>query len=512
MTGLMAKLVAVASVGLLIAAVAILIIGSSPGLRGGHELSAKFDDTYPLLEGNNVRVGGAIAGQVDKIELGDDGKAKVKIRLFDGTDPPRADAIATIRQEDITGDSYVSVSLGQAPEMLGDQTISSKRTMSAPRFDDLLNAFDKPVRQGLRLALVQLGRTLEGRGEDVNRAALELRPALGATNDALVELNSQNRALRSLIGDAHRVTSQAADRSGELSGLIDSLARTLRTTSDRAPELDRALASAPPFARAARGTLARLTRLSSAARPLAVRLKRMAPQLVRGSQLLGPFVDDARSVLGDVDPTLGLTTKLLRASIPTLEANPKRVFTAPFDLTAGIGGLLDSLIGNPTLVRSIFGARCYGGRKCDARGEAGLGAVPVESGRQRGFPASYDPNRFLVRAAAIPSCETFGVPVKPGCLTRVLGNLDRLAGGFTPLLRSAPRSSPRRGGGKPLAPAARSRPAPGAAPRRSPGSRNSLESLLDGALGRAGLGGASKTPKGGRPAPLGQVLDFLLGP
>ena len=511
MTNLMAKLVAITSVGLLVAAAAILVIGSSPGLRGGSEVTAKFDDAYPIQEGNHVRIGGAVAGEVTRIELGDDGQANVTVRLFDGTDRLRSDAIASIRQEDITGDSYLSLSPGSASSPLGDRPISSKRTLSAPRFDDLLNAFDKPVRQGLELALVQLGRTLEGRGEDVNAAALELRPGLVAANQALSEVNSQNRALKSLIGDAHRVTSQAANRSAELGRLIDSLATTLRATADRSAGLDRALERAPQSTRAARGTLARLTRVSAAGRPLAVRLNRMAPELSRSARLLGPFVDDASVILGDVDPTLGLTTKLLRASVPTLEADPKRVFTAPFDLTAGVSALLDATVGDPTVLRSLFSAKCYGGRKCDSKGDFGLGAVAVEQGNQSLFPADYDKGRSLVRAVAIPSCETFGEPIRPGCLTKVLGNLDRLIGslGGVGAFSGSPRPSPRSGTGTPR----NGRTGP-RSPRRPPARSGSPPSgaAPDGPL----QGTLERLAPGPRGAPderrLNPVLDYLLGP
>ena len=119
--------------------------------------------------------------------------------LHEGTEPPKSDAVATIRQEDITGDSYVSLTTGKRDEPLGDEWISTSRTMRAPRFDDLLNAFDEPVRQGVELLLVELGMALERRGEDLNTAALGLRPALRAMDNALAEVESHNRTLKALV-------------------------------------------------------------------------------------------------------------------------------------------------------------------------------------------------------------------------------------------------------------------------------------------------------------------------
>ncbi len=83
MTPLMARIVTVASIALLAAAVGILFVGSNPGLRGGPEGSAKFVDAYPIQEGNHVRVAGAVAGEVTKVELGD-GTATVHRELEGG--------------------------------------------------------------------------------------------------------------------------------------------------------------------------------------------------------------------------------------------------------------------------------------------------------------------------------------------------------------------------------------------------------------------------------------------
>jgi hypothetical protein len=47
-----------------------------------------------------------------------------------------------------------------------------------------------------------------------------------------------------------------------------------------------------------------------------------------------------------------------------------------------------------------------------------------ESGRQP-FDPFADPRRAYWRGAAVFSCEAFGVPVRPGCLTKALANLSK---------------------------------------------------------------------------------------
>ena len=88
----------------------------------------------------HVRVFGAVAGSVRDVELTDHGSALVTMQLNEGTEPPARDATAAIRQQDITGDSYVSLTPGDDDEPLGDAVIPTSRTLVAPRFDDLLNS------------------------------------------------------------------------------------------------------------------------------------------------------------------------------------------------------------------------------------------------------------------------------------------------------------------------------------------------------------------------------------
>lgn len=501
MTDVMARLAAITTVVLAIAGVVALYVTSQPGLQGT-EVQAEFEDAYPLLEGMHVREYGAIAGTIAEIEVTDEGTALITMQLHEGTDPPRADAVATIRQEDITGDSYVSLSPGEDPEPLDDEVIPIERTMNAPRFDDLLNSFTRPVRQGLELTLVELGLTLERRGADLNAAALRLRPAIAAADSALGEIGSQNEALRRLIADAEQVSGQAASRSRELGELVEGLAGTAQATAAHAPALDGGLDNLPETLAAARGTLGRLAGLTVKARPLVLALRAIAPQLAQSGRLLGPFIADAEVILGDVEPTLDLTANLLEASTPTLRANPKRVFTAPFDVASAIATLLDTLIGDPDLIRSLFGADTYGGTKPgNFADDVGLGALAVELGTQSGYPAGYDPLRRFVRADAVPSCEMFGLPIRPGCLGEAIA-----------AARGASGPDPEPGGEGGSGPGATAEP--GGKPDRSPGPVDDLNQTIDeivGGLGQSGLPDSGGPGTEATPQDLDDLLDFLFG-
>jgi virulence factor Mce-like protein len=431
MNDVMARMVAAFTALLILALFAATLITSNPGVTGT-TVKAEFDDVYPLLPGMHVRVDGAIAGSVGEIEVSDDGQAVVTMNLHDGTAPPRADATAAVRQQDITGDSYVALEPGEDGQELGEDVIPRARTIVAPRFDDLLDSFNEPVRQGLKLMLVELGKSLERRGDDLNAAVLALRPGLSAANEALAEVRSQNSVLRDLIANSESVTGQAAERSRELGRLVESLATTLQTTAQHGEAVDAGLEKAPETSAQAETTLAKVADLTETAKPLAVSLRDSAPDLQRTFALFGPFIEDARGTMKAAAPTLGLTEDLLTASLPTLREAPSKVLTAPLDIAAAAGAVLDTLMGEPKLQKALFSADGYGhGKKSED--DVGLGAIGVERGDQIGYEGN-DPERRFVRSETVITCETFGLPIAPGCLGEALASMRspaRSGGGET---------------------------------------------------------------------------------
>jgi hypothetical protein len=398
-------------------------------------------------------------------------------------------------------------------------TAPCEASLVAPRFDDLLNAFGPEERAGIQLILSELSRALDERGEDVNAAALELRPALVAANEALAEVNSQNTALRSLIEDAEAVTGQAAAKRAELGKLIESLETTLAVTASEGQALDAGLEDLPETLAETRPTLAALRRAASAATPLARDLRAMSPALATALDQMPGFLDDAVAVIGRTTPTLKLTRKLLRAGTPTIEADPKRVVTGAFDLAPAISNLLKGTIGNEHSIRALFGDDSGGVAGAGTLDEFGLGAVTTEPG-QPGYE-----NRNWFRISAVLNCTMFGIPVEDGCLQDFLTmNRARDAAGASGRASAgrgndAGATAGSGGAGGQASPQAPSGGSPGG---RGPGGRNPADALRDllkpGGLnrrldelrngrGNGGRGGNDRPPR--RDA-VRDVLDYLL--
>ena len=399
--------IAVGVVVLLAIAMALFVVGRD---ASGTIVRAEFTSASGLLEGNEVRVQGAPAGSVDRIELTKRNTALVTLRLKDGIQSPRRDATAAIRPVDLLGDNYLTLSLGEAAAPLRG-TITPASTSNAPRLSDLLSVFRPSVRRGLHALIVELGKGVDRRGDDLGRAAVALRPGLEATDELMRELGSQRASLRDLIEHAHRTTRQLASRDRALGGLVDNLGTTLQTTADHRRALDETLEAAPGLLVRLGRTSRGLSQTARAATPLARSLRVAAPELSRATRDLPPFLDETERAIKPTRPLLRRLRDLLVDGQPT--------FT---QLRAGLGELRTAA---PDL-RSLVSALIPAAEPVSEGFFVNFADQGAEPGTQPLDPLA-DPARRYWRGAAVFSCESFGVKIAPNCLDQFLDSPSKSA-------------------------------------------------------------------------------------
>lgn len=390
------------------------LLVSQQGALGGSLVKAEFRNAWPLVPGMSIRVSGAVAGTVESVDLTDHGTADVGLRLTRDVAAPRADASAAIRQADVLGDTYVALELGHDTEPL-EGPIPPSRTLAMPRLDELFSTFKEPERQATQTIVTELGLAAEGRGSDLNAAMLRLRPGMEALDEVLAELDGQEVDLRAVVQDAQRLTGQLASSTREIERSSDALDELLVSAAAKTPQLDRALAEAPGGMAAARTVLAQVGELADGAQPLLITLAEAAPELQAAAPLIPEFARNAKVTIDALAPSLGQLRRTLDAAKPV---TGKLEDLDPVDVLLPASGLLEVL--SPVFgdgAKALFGASSYG---TDPKGQAGLGAVAVERGDQPTTP-DVDPRRMWMRTGIVLSCETFGVPIRPGCMARLLG-------------------------------------------------------------------------------------------
>jgi hypothetical protein len=185
--------------------------------------------------------------------------------------------------------------------------------------------------------------------------------------------------------------------------------------------------------------------------------------------------------------------------------------------------VLKSLLGERDLQRALFSADGYGqGPK--AQDDVGLGAIGVEQGTQAGYEGN-DPDRHFIRAETVLTCETFGRPIRPGCLNDAInatraGAGERSGGGDNSAHGGSNDGNDGNGGEGGGAP----QPGPGAAGdlgdqlgQTLNGAGGDVGEILDqvGGVVGDGLGGDKPGRDHGGSSNLGaaeDLLDFLAGP
>jgi phospholipid/cholesterol/gamma-HCH transport system substrate-binding protein len=88
-------------------------------LEKNYRLDAEFDNVSGLKVGAVVEIAGVGVGKVAKIELGEQGLARIEM-LIKSEVNISADAIASIRTQGLIGDKYIKIIQGADEEMLAD--------------------------------------------------------------------------------------------------------------------------------------------------------------------------------------------------------------------------------------------------------------------------------------------------------------------------------------------------------------------------------------------------------
>ncbi len=178
----------------LIGAVTILVITVAVFLSYNANSGLPFVPTYQvdvevpnaanLVRGNEVRIGGARVGAISKITplTRKDGSvaANLELKLDKAVEPLPKDSTVIIRPKSLLGLKYVEITRGTSDDgyAAGDTIPVSASRPPQVEFDELIDTFDAPTREGIKESTLGFGTALAGRGESLNTAIGAFRPLL----------------------------------------------------------------------------------------------------------------------------------------------------------------------------------------------------------------------------------------------------------------------------------------------------------------------------------------------
>jgi virulence factor Mce-like protein len=274
-----------------------------------YRVTAEVPNAASLVPGNEVRIGGVRVGLVEDVVpiTEEDGgvKAGLVMKLDKSVEPIPEDSTVVIRARSALGLKYLEINRGTSEEGYPEgATIPVSQAKPTPvEYDELLNTFDTPTREAIKVNLAEFGSALAGRGSDLNEAIGILRP---------------------LLPRLERVTRNLSSSDTDLAGFVDGLSQSAaavapiaETQAQMFVNLDRAVGA---FAEVARPYLQEtITRTPETLAVTTATAPNIRTFLVNNRLLINDFGPGAEA-LATTGPQIEAA---LRAGIPALRTSPE---------------------------------------------------------------------------------------------------------------------------------------------------------------------------------------------
>jgi virulence factor Mce-like protein len=274
-----------------------------------YRVTAEVPNAASLVPGNEVRVGGVRVGLVEDIVPLTEEDASVKaglvLKLDKSVEPLPEDSTVVIRARSALGLKYLEINRGTSEESYPEGgTIPLSQAQPTPvEYDELLNTFDTPTREAIKVNLAEFGSALAGRGSDLNEAIGILRPLLPRLERVTRNLSSDETRLGPFFDALSQSASAVAPIAEVQAQMFVNLDRALGAFAEIArPYLQETISKNPE-------TLAAVTRTAPNIRTF----------LISNRLLLNDFAPGA-AALATTGPQIEAA---LRAGIPALRSSPE---------------------------------------------------------------------------------------------------------------------------------------------------------------------------------------------
>ncbi len=209
-----------------------------PGrVEGPVELTATFEDVGDLVSGHSVQVADVRIGSITGIELTDDYRAEVTMRIKDGLDLPN-DSVAVLRTTSLLGEKFVELrppaddeeapsATGCGPVLVNGCTLGSTR--EAPELEFVA---EEAVQVLSGVVSNDLSTLIETGSEAFGGRAVELGSLIDSVSVVSGTLADGTGSILSIIDGLDQATITLANGSARVDELLVNLARTTEVLAD----------------------------------------------------------------------------------------------------------------------------------------------------------------------------------------------------------------------------------------------------------------------------------------
>jgi ABC-type transporter Mla subunit MlaD len=317
----------IARLGVVAAVLSAAVVAAVLSAAGGagsnpYRVDAIFNNADFLVAGQDVKVAGAVEGQVKAVRLTPQRRARVEIEVKRDFGPFHSDASCSIRPESLIGEKFVDCDPGTPsgrplkPGSDGVPVVPIQRNHSPVDLDLVFASLRLPYRQRLTLLLSELGVGLAGRPHEISESIRRANPALQRAHDVLAILDRDRHTLGRLIDASDTVLAELAARRGDVRDFIARANRVAAAVASRRGDLGLAVHRLPPLLDQLEPAATDLAALAGDARPVARDLRTASGPLRRLLGDFGPLSDAAGPTLAALHDLSRTGRHAIRATTP----------------------------------------------------------------------------------------------------------------------------------------------------------------------------------------------------
>ncbi|CAA9524628.1 MAG: virulence factor Mce family protein [uncultured Solirubrobacteraceae bacterium] len=281
--------------------------GAVPLKPKGYQVSVSFQEGTQLAVEADVRINGVPVGKVKTVKPNaKSGRSDALIEMESAYAPLPKDVKAILRQKTLLGETYVELTPGtRSGEKIPEGgKIANAQVSPTVELDEIFRAFDPKTRKAFQTWMQSQSTAISGRAQDINDALGNLEPLAEDANVLLRILNSQEGAVRQVVGDTGEVFDALSERRGQLQAAIRNSNTVFETTARRDDSLRELFTVLPTFNREATTTVNRLTEFARDTDPLVSQLRPAAREFSPTFQELERLAPDLKALFRDLDPLI----------------------------------------------------------------------------------------------------------------------------------------------------------------------------------------------------------------
>ena len=285
-----------------------------------YRVTAEVPNAASLVPGNEVRIGGVRVGLVEDVVPLTEEDASVKaglvLKLDKSVEPIPEDSTVVIRARSALGLKYLEINRGTSEEGYPEGgTIPLSQAQPTPvEYDELLNTFDTPTREAIKVNLAEFGSALAGRGADLNEAIGILRPLLPRLERVMRNLGSEETDLAGFFNALEQSAAAVAPIAEVQAQMFVNLDRALGAFAEVArPYLQETISRTPE-------TLATTTRTAPNIRTFLVNNRLLINDFAPGAEVLATTGPEIEAALRAGIPALRTAPELNAQLAPTAES------------------------------------------------------------------------------------------------------------------------------------------------------------------------------------------------